>query len=628
MRIQTTRDERKDAGLELLQILAVLFVVAHNYVVSSGVTKLMYREPDSLRSLFLFVFGAWGKTGINCVLLVAGYRMCRAHWQIRDFVKRYLQLAFYNIAIYLVFALTDGTFSVTGLLEAPVGFLKYTGTGFFATYLLFWLFIPFLNVLAGNMNRKQHLLLIGLCCFMYMVLCTWGSASVIMNCLSWFCVLYLIGAYIRLYPGRMLDSTAVTGVAALGLMALAVFSVIAGATGDEPKKTYYYISEVNKILPVLVSVGLLAFFKNVRIRNRPFISRIAASAMGVWYIHANSDAMRKWLWVDTLQNTEVYGCAGIVIVLHAVLSVLGIYCVCTVIDLLRVALLEKPFFKLCDKVAEKRKAAKTGVKMKKPTGKLGQYLHEFWKYRDLLKLLVTKNIKLKYRRSWLGYVWSILNPLLIMAVMSVVFSTMFKRNIENFPVYLFCGQLLFNFMNTATTQAQFSISGNAALLKKTYVPKYLFTLARVTSCLVDLFFSLGALVIVILVTKAKITWYALLFPFVLVQLYVFSVGLGLFLAQASVFFKDTQFIYSAVITAWLYLTPIFYPLEALNEQLRWIITHLNPMYFYIGQFRDLVYIGRMPEVSLILTGCLTALAVLGIGMLSFLKTKDEFILHI
>ena len=260
--------------------------------------------------------------------------------------------------------------------------------------------------------------------------------------------------------------------------------------------------------------------------------------------------------------------------------------------------------------------------------KFVQYLREFWKYRDLLHLLVTKNIKLKYRRSWLGYVWSILNPLLIMVVMTVVFSTMFKRNIENFPVYLFCGQLLFNFMNTATTQAQFSITGNAALLKKTYVPKYLFTLARVTSCLVDLLFSLGALVIVIIVTRARITWYALLFPFVLAQLYVFCVGLGLFLAQASVYFKDTQFIYSAVITAWMYLSAIFYPIESLPEKVMWLVKHFNPMYFYIGQFRDLVYYGRMPGHLIILAGCGAAVGMLGIGMMCFMKTKDEFILHI
>ena len=266
--------------------------------------------------------------------------------------------------------------------------------------------------------------------------------------------------------------------------------------------------------------------------------------------------------------------------------------------------------------------------MNRGKSKLEQYLHEFWRYRDLLKLLVTKNIKLKYRRSWLGYVWSILNPLLIMAVMTVVFSTIFKRKIENFPVYLFCGQLLFNFMSSTTNQSIFSITGNAALLKKTYVPKYMFTLARVTSSLVDLLFSLGALVIVMVVTRARITWYALLFPLVLLQLYVFCVGLSLFLAQASVFFKDTQFIYNALITVWMYLSAIFYPVESVSEKLAWGIQHLNPMYFYIGQFRALVYAGTMPEPYLIVSGVITAIVSLGIGVWSFMRSKDRFILYI
>lgn len=257
-----------------------------------------------------------------------------------------------------------------------------------------------------------------------------------------------------------------------------------------------------------------------------------------------------------------------------------------------------------------------------------QYIRDFWKYKDLLKLLVIKNVKLKYRRSFLGYLWSILNPLMIMSVMTLVFSYMFKRNIQNFPVYLFCGQLLFNFMNQSTHQAIFSITGNAALMKKTYVPKYIFTVAKVTSGLVDLLFSLGALVIVLLVTRARVTWYALLFPCVLLQLYVFCLGLGLFLAQANVFFRDSQFIYNAVTTAWMYLTPIFYPIESLPESLCWFIKHFNPMYFYVGQFRDLVYYGRMPGHLIILAGIGAALAALLLGVWSFMKTKDRFILYI
>lgn len=260
--------------------------------------------------------------------------------------------------------------------------------------------------------------------------------------------------------------------------------------------------------------------------------------------------------------------------------------------------------------------------------RLKKFFEEFWKYKDLLKLLVSRNLKLKYRRSVLGYVWSVLNPLLTMTVMAIVFSTMFSRNIENFPVYLFCGQLLFNFMNNTTHQAISSITGNAALLKKTYVPKYIFTVARITSGMVDLVLSMGALLIVMLATGARFTLYFFLFPFVILQLYVFCVGLGLFLAQANVFFRDIQYIYNAITTAWLYLTPIFYPIGALSDKLTWVVKHCNPMYFYVGQFRDLVYSGRMPGPLIILSGCAAALLMLGIGIWSFARSEDRFILYI
>lgn len=257
-------------------------------------------------------------------------------------------------------------------------------------------------------------------------------------------------------------------------------------------------------------------------------------------------------------------------------------------------------------------------------------MKEFWSYRDLLRLLVVKDIKLKYRRSVLGYVWSILNPLLIMSVMAIVFSTMFNRDIKDFSVYLFCGQLLFNFMNTCTHQAIFSITANAPLLKKTYIPKYIFTVAKVTSGMVDLCFSLGALLIVMLVVGAPFAWTNLLFPLVILQLYVFCVGLGLFLSQANVFFRDIQYIYNAVTTAWVYLTPIFYQIEMLDKLpwLQWVVKHCNPMYFYVAQFRDLIYSGRLPGNGIVAAGCLTAVCALVLGILSFGRSQDKFILYI
>lgn len=252
----------------------------------------------------------------------------------------------------------------------------------------------------------------------------------------------------------------------------------------------------------------------------------------------------------------------------------------------------------------------------------------FYKYRFLMQQLVSRDIKLKYRRSFLGYVWSILNPLLTMVIMVIVFSNMFKSDIQNFPVYLIIGQTLFTFMSESTNQAITSITGNAALLKKTYVPKYVFTVSKVTSCFVNMLFSLGALVVVFVVCRVVPNVYYLFIPIILLQEYLFCLGLGMLLAQGSVFFRDIQYIYNAFITAWMYLTPMFYPIEMLPETLRKLVMTFNPMYFYITQFRQIVLNGQMPDAYLIAAGSGAAVLMLVIGTWAFLKTQDKFILYI
>ncbi len=252
----------------------------------------------------------------------------------------------------------------------------------------------------------------------------------------------------------------------------------------------------------------------------------------------------------------------------------------------------------------------------------------FYQYRFLMQQLVSKDVKLKYRRSFLGYVWSILNPLMIMVIMVIVFSNMFRSDIENFPVYLIIGQTLFNFMSESTTQAIFSIIGNASLLKKTYVPKYVFTVSKVTSSFVNTLFALGAMVIVFIVCRVTPNIYFLLIPLILLQEYIFCLGLGMLLAQGTVFFRDIQHIYSAVTTAWMYLTPMFYPVTLLPEWLRFLVMHFNPMYFYITQFRQIVLECRMPDLYLIVAGTVTAIVALVVGTAAFLKTQNKFILYI
>jgi lipopolysaccharide transport system permease protein len=255
-------------------------------------------------------------------------------------------------------------------------------------------------------------------------------------------------------------------------------------------------------------------------------------------------------------------------------------------------------------------------------------LQTFLKYRELFFQLVSRDIKLKYRRSVLGYLWSILNPLFTMIIMSVVFSAMLARGVENFPVYLLTGSLLFGFMNGAVSRAIPSVLGAAALIKKIYVPKYIFTLASVTSELVTLLFSLGALAIVILATRLRLSWHMALIPLPIIELYIFSIGLGLFLAQAMVFFRDVQYLWGVFSTAWMYLTPIFYPVSMLPDGVRFAVTTFNPLYWYIAQFRYFVLGGEAVWQENVLRGAIAAVGMLLFGLVTFSRSKNKFILYI
>lgn len=255
-------------------------------------------------------------------------------------------------------------------------------------------------------------------------------------------------------------------------------------------------------------------------------------------------------------------------------------------------------------------------------------INSFYHYRHLLQQLVARDVKLKYRRSFLGYLWSILNPLMIMIIMVAVFSNMFRFDIENYPVYLIIGQTIFNFVSESTNQAMWSITGNASLLKKAYVPKYIFTLSKVTSSCINALFSLGAMLIVFVVCGVSFNWYMLFIPVIILQVYIFCIGMGLFLSQATVFFRDIQYIYAAFITAWMYLTPVFYPIQQLPFELMWAIKHFNPLYSYITQFRTIVLSQAMPDLNLVFYGFTISFLMLASGTLCFMKNQDRFILYI
>ena len=252
----------------------------------------------------------------------------------------------------------------------------------------------------------------------------------------------------------------------------------------------------------------------------------------------------------------------------------------------------------------------------------------FFAFDELLKQLIIRDVKLKYRRSYLGYLWSILNPLMLMMVLVVVFSNLFRFDIPNFPLYMISGQFLFNFMTEATNMSVGSITGNSALIKKTYVPKYIFTVSKVGSSLVNLFFSLGALLLVMIFTDAEFSWNLLFFPVIILEVFIFSLGLGLWLSAITVFFRDIQYLWGVFISMWMYLTPLFYPVSIIPEEYQELYKNANPMYGYIEQFRDIVLYAKFPQTESILIGFSTAFIILILGAWYFNKKQDEFILYI
>lgn len=247
------------------------------------------------------------------------------------------------------------------------------------------------------------------------------------------------------------------------------------------------------------------------------------------------------------------------------------------------------------------------------------------RYSFLLKQLVSRDFKNKYKRSALGMLWSVLNPLLTMSVQYVVFSTLFKSDTENYPVYLLTGIVFFNYFSEAISQGMMSIMGNASLIKKVYVPKYIYPISKVMSSLVNFGLAFLPLFVVMLVTGIRFRPALLLLVFDILCLLCFVTGMVLILTVAMTFFQDTQFLWNVVSMIWMYLTPIFYT-ESIIPQNMLTIYRMNPMYQYIMFARTCIIDGVSPAPASYLWCILSAAVVLVIGIAAFRKNQDKFVL--
>lgn len=251
----------------------------------------------------------------------------------------------------------------------------------------------------------------------------------------------------------------------------------------------------------------------------------------------------------------------------------------------------------------------------------------FNKYRFLLGELVKKDIKLKYRRSYLGIFWTLLEPLLTTAVLTVVFSNLLGRGGKTFPVYILTGRLLYTFFSNATKAAMKSIRSNGAMIKKVYVPKYIYPFSTILSNFVIFLISLVILFLAAILFRVMPTLYLLQIVVPLIMVLVLSMGVGMILATLAVFFRDLEYLWSVALMLIMYTCGIFYHVEDLKLGDHAWIFNLNPLYLIIVNFRDAVFGNPLNKEALILSA-VYSLGSLLIGILLFYKKQDEFILNI
>lgn len=351
--IHETESSRKErnSNLELYRIIVMLLIVAHHYVVNSGLMSVMKEEPLHIQSIFLYLFGMWGKTGINCFVMITGYFMCKSHISLRKFMKLLFEIYFYNLII-------TGTFLLTGYCSPSFSTVFYAlvpiqsfGVNFVACFVVF-LLIPFLNLLIQTMNSKLHLRLILLCLLVYSVIGTIPKITLGVNYVSWFVVLYFIASYIRLYRFPIKISNRNWGWLTLLSILISMASVVFMAWlstvfVNKNIPVFWFVADSNHIMALVTALCSFMFFKDLNIGYSKVINLIGASTFGVLLIHANSNTMRQWLWQDLLDNAGQYGTS--VLYAHAILSVIAIFVVCILVDMLRMRFVEKPLFNKCVK---------------------------------------------------------------------------------------------------------------------------------------------------------------------------------------------------------------------------------------------------------------------------------------
>ena len=244
-------------------------------------------------------------------------------------------------------------------------------------------------------------------------------------------------------------------------------------------------------------------------------------------------------------------------------------------------------------------------------------------YRELLYQLVAKSIKTRYKRSFLGVVWTMLNPILTMIVLSIVFSTIFKFSIENYPIYILCGLTAWNFFSSATNEGMGDMLWSGNMLTRIYMPKSSFAVSALGVAWVNMVIALIPLFVIAVIMGVDIQATILVIPIAIVILMIFALGIALLLSTAVVYFADILPIYGVLLSIWFYATPIIYPVEIIPENLTWIYLY-NPMFYLVEIFRAPIFEGIIPDISTWLLASGISMLTLLVGSLVFTSKSHEY----
>ena len=252
------------------------------------------------------------------------------------------------------------------------------------------------------------------------------------------------------------------------------------------------------------------------------------------------------------------------------------------------------------------------------------------KYSFLLRQLVSRDFKVKYKRSVLGVLWSLLYPVLTMAVMALVFTNVFKFTTPgvNYLAYLMSGLVIFNYFSEASNLAMSSVVANFSLINKVYMPKYIFPLSKCVFVGINFLLSQIPLYVILLATGTGINIYHLLLPYAYLCLFLFTLGFGLVLATVSVFLRDMFYIYGVLISLWTYLTPIMYDIAIIVNPYLLLLFKCNPMYWFIYFTRRIMLYHTVPEINSWIYCMVFGLGTLLVGIFTFKKNQDKFIYYV